>query len=284
MLDQNVCYGVLTTFNQTWFLYALFDKLYISDAYSCDQNQPSIIQMLYYFCNRSLLDQSSIINYIHPDERRTSNDHFKHLDKDEDEDYDSPNSNRKNKSTRQSNQPKKIQKTYSSTSSTFADLPQIPLHALKFKAEFGDRRYAMVLLGTLDDKPIITKVYDVSKGGESYLMKEVSIYDQLHSYQGKFILRLIARADSGGNMVGYCMDLHQTIDNWTPEIKEKTKLVVTELANSSGAIQKDLLPDNFVQTSKGDILLIDMEEVDLVSDNKEINKYLKQSYRIIDSF
>jgi hypothetical protein len=291
MLDQQVCYGVLTTFNTTWFFYAQGETLFASDGYRCDREvSPTLLEILYFFYHYAQQDRESIITI--PSKRRKGGDQFPPSNEtsesspssenhDDDPDYEDSKAEHESKK-------RKVKETGPSSFSSKqqASLSTYPTHSLNVKSYLGGGRYAHVFEGMLDSDSIAIKLYDTSKYGMVYLDHELSIYERLSEYQGSLIPKVLALADSQGNMVGYCMEFLQPIVIWDNETKEKAKQVVEELFKKVGLKQQDISPYNFGKSSRNEVLMFDMEEVSFETTftKKEEKHYLKTAYRIIDGF
>ncbi len=277
MLDQNVSYGVLTTFNMTWLFYSSGDSLYVSDGFPCLQEAsstlPSMLQILFYFYNLARDDTTSSILHIPPSER-LSGEHFG-PSHEEDDPLEADSSNLCDETYH----PRKSQKTMH-----LWGMHQYSLHDLNLRCRVGGGRYAMVFKGTLQGKPIAVKLYDVSKGGEDLLRKEMSVYHDMHQYQGRLIPKVLGVASSGGNMEGYCMEWLQSIECWTLEMKQQAKEVLKELGETMGVMQQDISEGNFAKSFENRVVMIDMEEIKFADSEKEFKSYMRRAQKVIDSF
>lgn len=292
MLDENVCYGVLTTFNTTWFLYARGEMLYISDGFSCDRvadaTTPSFLQLLFYFYWKGRGDTDSEIAPI--EKRPLSTDVFSPSSSKE------SSSQGKQKFDSSSYQPSlghgDDSLSFDTPSSKRFKSSRLNYKYYSFKelslqsSLRGGTPNVNMLRGFIGGNLVAVKLFDLSKGGKTILQHALDVYENLERFQGVYVSRIIGMVSAGGNMEGYCMEFAAPIKEWTTELKKKANHVLTQLMIHAGFIQHDIHEYNFGVNSQDEIVVLDMDQAEIKPNlpQKEKERYLKSASRVIKGF
>ncbi len=288
MIDDNIGYGILTTFNTTWFLIARGNSFYISDGYRCDREssttQASVAQLMYYFYWKAK-HASNNVQLTHPYSYRYSGQHFPTINDDSGESHFDRSSD-SSSDTSSAGSGERSSKRFKKESDSLSSLqyPYYTFQMLSFESYLGRGERATVVKGNINGTPVAVKLYDMSKGGGPLLDHELSVYDQLKDYQGKYIPNILALASSGGNMEGYCMSYANPITTWTPDMKNKAKHVLTQLVILAGLVQRDIHGGNFAVADNGNVWVLDMERTLIETTRKAKERYIKVTSRMIDGW
>jgi predicted Ser/Thr protein kinase len=247
-------YGILSSYDNTWFVYRSQDcdvcqeppgheTLYVSEAISFNSQNPTVLQCLSYF--------NSIVNHIHMDSPPTS--------KRPSRASSATNNSRRNSPTMPPRFGHIPTDSPLSTEIRNRDQSQhFDASDFKFNSLLGEGR-CKVYLDCYDSNRIALKVADIAKHGDmlSELLNEVSIYEQLSGLQGHGIPRLVCHGFV--EEVLYCVGVSVCgmVANEFTEVQKRKLLETLKSIHEAGILHNDIKKENILIDESGNPFIID---------------------------
>ncbi|CAG8490558.1 16097_t:CDS:2 [Acaulospora colombiana] len=252
-------YGILTTYDNHWFLRREHTELWISKTLPLQSESPPILKAYAYITRQAKENpkssQPQVLVQAHSDNNsRTLRSH----------------------SFRSSlnNQASSTLTYHQLPSDTFAKQSNYSFADFKFKSILGEGRSGKTLLCEFRGDTIALKSTDLSKA-PSYVLeemqKEVEIYKDLADIQGKYIPKLVCYGYYGGGMsfvigltiVGTMLSEHKITN------RQRSRAIKgLEAIHKHGILHNDIRKENILINNNGDIYLIDFG----ISSREDIKK------------
>jgi hypothetical protein len=289
MLDQGVCYGIISCYNRTWFIHALVDGIIeISNAFACDGG--SLLRAYAYFMKRAKGDSSELASVLKENRRFSGggNDGS-------DINADSPPDDHAKDSNYSGDRGRKRPSTGSSSSSggsrsrrpctqnnaalTNTDVRSDPAYELDMAlchhlTNIGEGRSGLVISCVYKGNDIAVKLVDRNKGGVKTLDGEKQVYVRLAQLQGGCVPVVVSYnvVSRGGTMVGFAMEkldpLPDDFAQWSALQRRGAVNALKSLAGL-GIIHGDIRGANFGLRGD-DVVVFDFE---CVSQCTETGRY-----------
>ena len=245
-------YGILTTYDNHWFLRREHTKLWVSKTLPLESKSPPVLKVYAYLTRQAKEDPNSLHPLQIPVQAHGDNNSYV------------LRSHTKLPSSSSLNQ--QVSSTFvnqQSSSNTSVDQQNYSFTDFKFKSILGEGRSGKTLLCEFHGEMIALKSVDLSKA-PSYVLeemqKEVEIYKDLIDIQGKYIPKLICYGYYGGGMsfvigmtiVGTSLNEHKITKH------QRTKaLKGLEAIHKHGILHNDIREENILINDNDDIYLID---------------------------
>ncbi|PKC55004.1 kinase-like protein [Rhizophagus irregularis] len=245
-------YGILSTYDNHWFLLREHTELRISKTLPLQSETPPVLKAYAYLTRRAKENPKSpkpqVLVPAHGD-----------------------NNSRNLRSHSKSTSSSSIDQQ--STSGTFANQQSssnIPVNQqkfsfadFKFKGILGEGRSGKTLLCEFRGDTIALKSVDLSKA-PSYVLKEmqkeVEIYKELADIQGKYIPKLVCYGYYGGGMsfvIGMTI-VGTSLSDQKIKKQQKTRAIKgLEAIHKHGILHNDIREENILINDDGDVYLID---------------------------
>ncbi|KAG9297288.1 hypothetical protein G9A89_006387 [Geosiphon pyriformis] len=245
-------YGILTTYDNHWFLRREHTMLWISETLSLQSKSPPVLKAYAYLARQAKDNPESLNPYRVPVPTH-GNNNSRVL-----------RSQSKLSSTQSANQQSTTStSTYQQSPNASDKLHNFAFTDFKFMDILGQGRSGKTLLCEFRGETIALKTVDLAKAPPYVLeemQKEVEIYESLADIQGQYIPKLVCHGYYGGGM---CFIIGLTIVG-TPLDKHKiTKqqssraLKALEAIHKHDILHNDIREENILVDDSGDIYLID---------------------------
>ncbi|GES87679.1 kinase-like domain-containing protein [Rhizophagus clarus] len=244
-------YGILSTYDNHWFLRREHAKLWISKTLSLQSESPPVLKAYAYLTRRAKENPKSpkpqIVVPAHGDNNsRNLRSHSK-----------------SSSSSSLNNQASSTSANQQSSSITPVDQQNLSFTDFKFKGILGEGRSGKTLLCEFRGDMIALKSVDLSKA-PSYVLeemqKEVEIYKDLADIQGKYIPKLICYGYYGGGMsfvIGLTIVGTMLSDQKITEQQKSRAIKGLEAIHKHGILHNDIREENILINDKGVLYLID---------------------------
>ena len=247
-------YGILTSYENTWFVYRsqdcsvcdapqVHETLYVSEGISYEDNTPTILQCFSYF--------NSIVDAI---------------------DMDSPPTSKRSSRANSAIQTSQRNSVSSSARSSinleirnsafehmmFQQAQEFDINDFNLDKVLGEGR-CKVYLETYDSEPIALKTADICKHRDMLpeLLNEIAIYEKLSKLQGRGIPKLLCHGYL--ECVLYCVGI--SLSGSVPQnLNEKQKqmlLNTLERIHEAGVLHNDIRKENILIDEVGNPFIID---------------------------
>ena len=244
-------YGILTTYDNHWFLRWEHAKLWISKTLPLQSESPPVLKAYAYLTRQAKENTKSpkpqVLVQAHGDNNsRTLRSHSK----------SSSNSSLNNQA---SSSPANKQ----SSSNAPVDQQNYSFTDFKFKSILGEGRSGKTLLCEFRGSMIALKSVDLSKAPPYVLeemQKEVEIYKDLVDIQGKYIPKLVCYGYYGGGMsfvIGLTIVGSMLSDQKITEQQKTRAIKGLEAIHKHGILHNDIREENILINDNNDIYLID---------------------------
>ena len=244
-------YGILTTYDNHWFLRREHAKLWILKTLPLQSESPPVLKAYAYLTRRAKENPKSPKPQVLVPAQGDNNSR-------------TLRSNSKSSSNSSlNNQASSSFANKQSSSNTSVDQQNYSFTDFKFKGILGEGRSGKTLLCEFRGNMIALKSVDLSKA-PSYVLeemqKEVEIYKDLANIQGKYIPKLVCYGYYGGGMsfvigmtvVGTTLSDHK-ITKW----QRSRAIKGLEAIHKHGILHNDIREENIIINDNGDIYLID---------------------------
>jgi len=245
-------YGILTTYDNHWFLRREHAKLWISKTLPLKSEYPPVLKAYAYLTRQAKENPKSpkpqvVVPVQGDNDSRTLRSHSK----------SSSNSslNQQQSSSTFANQQSSSNTSVKQNNYSFSDF--------KFKSILGEGRSGKTLLCEFRGDMIALKSADLSKA-PSYVLeemqKEVEIYKDLADIQGKYIPKLVCYGYYGGGMsfvIGMTI-VGTSLSDQKIKKQQKTRAIKgLEAIHKHGILHNDIREENILINDKGALYLID---------------------------
>ncbi|CAB4419627.1 unnamed protein product [Rhizophagus irregularis] len=241
-------YGILTTYDNHWFLRREHTDLWISKTLSLQFESPPVLKAYAYLTRQAKENPKSpkpqvVVPVQGDNDSRTLRSHSK----------SSSNSslNQQQSSSTFANQQSSSNTSVKQNNYSFSDF--------KFKSILGEGRSGKTLLCEFRGDMIALKSADLSKA-PSYVLKEmqkeVEIYKDLADIQGKYILKLICYGYYGGGMsfvIGLTIVGTMLSDHKITKRQRSRAIKGLEAIHKHGILHNDIQEENILINDNGDI-------------------------------
>ena len=181
-------YGILTTYDNHWFLRREHAKLWISKTLSLQSESPPVLKAYAYLTRRAKKNPKSpkpqvVVSAQGDNNSRTLRSHSK-----------SSSSSSLNNQTSNTSANQQSSSAFGASNNPPVDQQKFSFTDFKFKGILGEGRSGKTLLCEFRGETIALKSVDLSKAPPYVLeemQKEVEIYKDLANIQGKYILKLV---------------------------------------------------------------------------------------------
>ncbi|UZO11537.1 uncharacterized protein OCT59_003101 [Rhizophagus irregularis] len=245
-------YGILTTYDNHWFLRREHTDLWISKTLSLQSESSPVLKAYAYLTRRAKENPKSpkpqvVVPVQGDNDSRTLRSHSK----------SSSNSslNQQQSSSTFANQQSSSNTSVKQNNYSFSDF--------KFKSILGEGRSGKTLLCEFRGDMIALKSADLSKA-PSYVLKEmqkeVEIYKDLADIQGKYIPKLICYGYYGRGMsfvIGLTIVGTMLSDHKITKRQRSRAIKGLEAIHKHGILHNDIREKNILINDNGDIYLID---------------------------
>ncbi|PKK62904.1 kinase-like protein, partial [Rhizophagus irregularis] len=254
IVDEEVkrIYGILSTYDNHWFLRREHAKLWISKTLPLESESPPVLKAYAYLTRQAKENPKSpkpqvVVPVQGDNDSRTLRSHSK----------SSSNSslNQQQSSSTFANQQSSSNTSVKQNNYSFSDF--------KFKSILGEGRSGKTLLCEFRGDMIALKSADLSKA-PSYVLeemqKEVEIYKDLADIQGKYIPKLICYGYYGGGMsfvIGLTIVGTMLSDHKITKRQRSRAIKGLEAIHKHGILHNDIREENILINDNGDIYLID---------------------------
>jgi len=266
MLDNKNRYGVITSYDRSWFLKFESDKadsLLISDPIPHDSADPTLLRCLAYLLHQ--LDFELDVSQV---KRKESDDVCgggRSQDDEEEDDEDDDRDYRPQKSAREEQSHASVRKSPRKAGEQQGGGGQekqggqrpiaVEWHELEFLGILGHGASGDVVLAQRNGDRVALKLIDTSKHSDAF-RHELRTYRKLSAVQGEVIPRLLFTTRSpSGQVRGLGLELGQPVALSRRETREK----LDKLAQL-GFVQTDPNASNFIRIGSR-VLIIDLESV-----------------------
>jgi len=154
--------------------------------------------------------------------------------------------------------------------------------SLELLSEIQHGRSGYVVLANYASQLVAIKLFDIGKRGEKAFLSELSCYQTAKSVQGVAVPRLLFVTESpSGGVVGLGLELGSRLASsfvaWDDAARQQAFGAIQMLAQVCGVAQNDMRPDNFVLGSKGQVVVVDLEDTKKLSGAKQREAYLQRA-------
>ncbi|PKC57641.1 kinase-like protein [Rhizophagus irregularis] len=251
MGENELRYGILTTYDNHWFLRREHTDLWISETLSLQSESPPVLKAYAYLTRRAKENPNSpkpqiLVPAQGDNNSRTLRSHSK----------SSSNSSLNNQTSDTSaSQQLPSNTSVKQNNYSFSDF--------KFKSILGEGRSGKTLLCEFRGDMIALKSADLSKA-PSYVLeemqKEVEMYKDLADIQGKYIPKLVCYGYYGGGMsfvIGLTIVGTMLSDQKITEQQKSRAIKGLEAIHKHGILHNDIREENILINDKGALYLID---------------------------
>ncbi|CAB4427751.1 unnamed protein product [Rhizophagus irregularis] len=244
-------YGILTTYDNHWFLCREHTKLWISKTLSLESESPPVLKAYAYLTRQAKENPNSPKPQVLVPAQGDNNSR-------------TLRSNSKSSSSSSlTNQASSTFSNQQSSSNVPVNQQKFSFADFKFKSILGEGRSGKTLLCEFRGEMIALKSVDLSKA-PSYVLeemqKEVEIYKDLADIQGKYIPKLICYGYYGGGMsfvIGMTI-VGTSLSEQKIKKQQKTRAIKgLEAIHKHGILHNDIREENILINDNDDIYLID---------------------------
>ncbi|PKC12117.1 hypothetical protein RhiirA5_497186 [Rhizophagus irregularis] len=244
-------YGILTTYDNHWFLCREHTKLWISKTLPLQSESPPVLKAYAYLTRQAKENPNSPKPQVLVPAQGDNNSR-------------TLRSNSKSSSSSSlTNQASSTFSNQQSSSNVPVNQQNLSFTDFKFKGILGEGRSGKTLLCEFRDDMIALKSVDLSKA-PSYVLeemqKEVEIYKDLADIQGKYIPKLVCYGYYGGGMsfvIGLTIVGTMLSDQKITEQQKARAIKGLEAIHKHGILHSDIWEENILINDNGDIYLID---------------------------
>ena len=250
-------YGILSTYDNHWFLRREHAKLWISKTLSLQSESPPVLKAYAYLTQRAKENPKSpkpqVVVPVQGDNNScTLRSHSK-----------SSSSSSLNNQTSSISANQQSSSVFGASNNPPVDQQKFSFTDFKFKGILGKGRSGKTLLCEFRGNMIALKSVDLSKA-PSYVLeemqKEVEIYKDLANIQGKYIPKLVCYGCYGGGMsfvIGMTI-VGTSLSGQKIKKRQKTRAIKgLEAIHKHGILHNDIREENILINDNGDIYLID---------------------------
>jgi len=250
-------YGILTTYDNHWFLRREHAKLWISKTLSLQSESPPVLKAYAYLTRRAKENPNSpkpqvLVPAQGDNNSRTLRSHSK-----------SSSSSSLNNQTSSTSTNQQSSSAFGASNNPPVDQEKFSFTDFKFKGILGEGRSGKTLLCEFRGDTIALKSVDLSKAPPYVLeemQKEVEIYKDLADIQGKYIPKLVCYGYYGGGMsfvIGMTI-VGTSLSEQKIKKQQKTRAIKgLEAIHKHGILHNDIREENILINDNGDIYLID---------------------------
>ncbi|UZO22019.1 uncharacterized protein OCT59_014396 [Rhizophagus irregularis] len=244
-------YGILTTYDNHWFLCREHTKLWISKTLPLQSESPPVLKAYAYLIRQAKENPNSPKPQVLVPAQGDNNSR-------------TLRSNSKSSSSSSlNNQASSTSANQQSFSITPVDQQDYSFTDFKFKGILGEGRSGKTLLCEFRGDTIALKSVDLSKA-PSYVLKEmqkeVEMYKDLADIQGKYIPKLVCYGYYGGGMsfvIGLTIVGTMLSDQKITEQQKSRAIKGLEAIHKHGILHNDIREENILINDKGALYLID---------------------------
>jgi predicted Ser/Thr protein kinase len=244
-------YGILSTYDNHWFLRREHAKLWISKTLPLQSESPPVLKAYAYLTRQAKENPNSPKPQVLVPAQGDNNSR-------------TLRSNSKSSSSSSlTNQASSTFSNQQSSSNTSVDQQNYSFTDFKFKSILGEGRSGKTLLCEFRGNMIALKSVDLSKA-PSYVLeemqKEVEIYKELADIQGKYIPKLVCYGYYGGGMsfvIGLTIVGTTLSDQKVTKRQRSRAIKGLEAIHKHGILHNDIREENILINDDGDVYLID---------------------------
>jgi predicted Ser/Thr protein kinase len=250
-------YGILSTYDNHWFLRREHAKLWISKTLPLQSESPPVLKAYAYLTRRAKENPKSpkpqvVVPAQVDNNSRTLRSHSK-----------SSSSSSLNNQTSSTSANQQSSSAFGASNNPPVDQQKFSFTDFKFKGILGEGRSGKTLLCEFRGDTIALKSVDLSKA-PSYVLeemqKEVEIYKDLADIQGKYIPKLVCYGYYGGGMsfvIGMTI-VGTSLSEQKIKKQQKTRAIKgLEAIHKHGILHNDIREENILINDNGDVYLID---------------------------
>ncbi|GBC06334.1 hypothetical protein RclHR1_06770017 [Rhizophagus clarus] len=250
-------YGILSTYDNHWFLRREHAKLWISKTLPLQSESPPVLKAYAYLTRRAKENPKSpkpqvVVPAQGDNNSRTLRSHSK-----------SSSSSSLNNQTSNTSANQQSSSAFGASNNPPVDQQKFSFTDFKFKGILGEGRSGKTLLCEFRGNMIALKSVDLSKA-PSYVLeemqKEVEIYKDLADIQGKYIPKLVCYGYYGGGMsfvIGMTI-VGTSLSEQKIKKRQKSRAIKgLEAIHKHGILHNDIREENILINDNGDIYLID---------------------------
>ncbi|PKK58567.1 kinase-like protein [Rhizophagus irregularis] len=244
-------YGILTTYDNHWFLRREHSDLWISETLPLQSESPPVLKAYAYLTRQAKENPKSPKPQVLVPAQGDNN---------------SRNLRSHSKSSSNSSLNNQASSSFAnkqSSSNTSVDQQNYSFTDFKFKSILGEGRSGKTLLCEFRGNMIALKSVDLSKA-PSYVLeemqKEVEIYKELADIQGKYIPKLVCYGYYGGGMsfvIGLTIVGTTLSDQKVTKRQRSRAIKGLEAIHKHGILHNDIREENILINDNGVIFLID---------------------------
>ncbi|UZO16120.1 uncharacterized protein OCT59_007513 [Rhizophagus irregularis] len=247
-------YGILTTYDNHWFLCREHTKLWISKTLPLQSESPPVLKAYAYLTRQAKENPNSpkpqvLVPAQGDNNSRTLRSNSK--------------SSSSSSLTNQASSTSANQQSSSAFGASNVDQEKFSFADFKFKSILGEGRSGKTLLCEFRGEMIALKSVDLSKA-PSYVLeemqKEVDMYKDLADIQGKYIPKLVCYGYYGGGMsfvIGLTIVGSMLSDQKITEQQKTRAIKGLEAIHKHGILHNDIRKENILINDKGALYLID---------------------------
>ncbi|GBC09904.1 hypothetical protein RclHR1_00920022 [Rhizophagus clarus] len=250
-------YGILSTYDNHWFLRREHAKLWISKTLSLQSESPPVLKAYAYLTRRAKENPKSpkpqvLVPAQGDNNSRTLRSHSK-----------SSSSSSLNNQASSTSTNQQSSSAFGASNNPPVDQEKFSFTDFKFKGILGEGRSGKTLLCEFRGETIALKSVDLSKAPPYVLeemQKEVEIYKDLADIQGKYIPKLVCYGYYGGGMsfvIGLTIVGTMLSDQKITEQQKSRAIKGLEAIHKHGILHNDIREENILINDNDDIYLID---------------------------
>ncbi|GET52920.1 kinase-like domain-containing protein [Rhizophagus irregularis DAOM 181602=DAOM 197198] len=251
MGENELKYGILTTYDNHWFLCREHTKLWISKTLSLESESPPVLKAYTYLTRQAKENPNSPkLQVLVPAQGDNNSRTLR-------------SNSKSSSSSSLTNQASSIFSNQQSSSNVPVNQQKFSFADFKFKGILGEGRSGKTLLCEFCGDTIALKSVDLSKA-PSYVLKEmqkeVEMYKDLADIQGKYIPKLVCYGYYGGGMsfvIGLTIVGTMLSDQKITEQQKSRAIKGLEAIHKHGILHNDIREENILINDKGALYLID---------------------------